>query len=129
MIGVGETYSPIKGIYRNDELTHVIGDKRDLIGVRTFHRPDDRVWLYELNATPQHVQTLFLGFAARIKKLESAPEFYHTFLNNCANGITRQTYEITDEPINWLDPRIVLLSDSRDHFIFITCSRLQSPHR
>jgi len=35
---VGETYSPLKGVYRNYELTHVIGDERDLIGVRTGHR-------------------------------------------------------------------------------------------
>ena len=103
-----ESYGPIKGVYRNYELTHVIGDERDLIGVRTVHRPNDRVWLYALNATPQQVQKLFLGFVDRIKHLESNPEFYHTFLNNCANGITRQTYELTPEPINWLDPRIVM---------------------
>lgn len=105
---IGESYSPLRGLYRNYELTHVIGDERDLIGVRTVHRPNDRVWLYELNATPQQVQQLFLGFVKRINKLQSDPEFYHTLLNNCANGITRQTYELTPEPINWLDPRIVL---------------------
>ena len=104
----GELYSPLKGVYRNYELTHVIGDERDLIGVRTVHRRGDRVWLYKLNATPPQIQQLFLRFAARIDSLETDPEFYHTFLNNCANGITRQTYELTPEPINWLDPRIVL---------------------
>ncbi len=104
----GELYSPLKGVYRNYELTHVIGDERDLIGVRTVHRPDDRVWMYKLNATPLQIQQLFLRFTKRIESLETAPEFYHTFLNNCANGITRQTYELTPEPINWLDPRIVL---------------------
>jgi len=113
----GESYGPIKGVYRNYEVTHVIGDERDLIGVRTVHRPEDRVWLYLLNATPQQVQQLFLGSAERIKHLESNPEFYHTFLNNCANGITRQTYELTPEPINWLDPRIVMPGFS-DSFAF-----------
>ena len=113
----GESFGPIKGLYRNYELTHVIGDERDLIGLRTVHRPYDRVWLYRLNATPQQVQQLFLGFADRIKTLESYPEFYHTLLNNCANGITRQTYELTPEPINWLDPRIVLPGFS-DQFAF-----------
>jgi hypothetical protein len=110
----GESYSPIEGVYRNYEVTHVIGDERDLIGVRTVHRPNDRVWLYPLKATPQQVQKLFLGFVDRINHLDSNPEFYNTFLNNCANGITRQTYELTPEPINWLDPRIVLpgFSDS-----------------
>ena len=73
--------------------------------------------MYRLNATPQQVQQLFLRFAQRIKDLESDPEFYHSFLNNCANGITRQTYELTPEPINWLDPRIVLPGFS-DQFAF-----------
>ena len=113
----GESYGPIKGVYRNYEVTHVIGDERDLVGVRTVHRPQDRVWLYALNATDEQVQQLFLGFVDRIKHLESNPEFYHTFLNNCANGITRQTYELTPEPINWLDLRIVMPGFS-DSFAF-----------
>ncbi|MDB4766290.1 DUF4105 domain-containing protein [bacterium] len=104
----GEVYGPVKGIYRNYELTHVIGDERDLIGVRTVHRPSDRVYMYKLNATPQQAQQLFVSFADRIAKLKQQPEFYHTFLNNCANGITSRTYELTPEPINWLDPRIVM---------------------
>ena len=113
----GESYGPVKGVYRNYEVTHVIGDERDLIGVRAVHRPQDRVWLYALNPTKEQVQQLFLGFVDRIKHLESNPEFYHTFLNNCANGITRQTYELTPEPINWLDLRIVMPGFS-DSFAF-----------
>ena len=104
----GETYSPIKGLYRNYEITHVIGDERDLIGVRTVYRPDDRVYMYRINATPQQAQQLFANFVERIQSLHAKPQFYHTLLNNCANGITGLTYELTPEPINWLDYRIVL---------------------
>ena len=103
-----ETYSPTKGLFRNYEVTHVIGDERDLIGVRTVYRPDDRVYLYRVNATPAQAQQLFSEFADRIQKLQASPQFYHTLLNNCANGITGLTYELTPEPINWLDSRIVL---------------------
>lgn len=105
---LGETYDPIKGLYRNYELTHVIGDERDLIGVRTVHRPDDRVYMYRVNATPEQAQHLFVKFADRIQSLQSSPQFYHSLLNNCANGITGLTYELTPEPINWRDSRIVL---------------------
>ena len=105
---LGETYSPLKGLYRNYEVTHVIGDERDLIGVRTVFRPDDRVYLYRVNATPAQAQQLFVEFAERIQKLRATPQFYHTLLNNCANGITGLTYGLTPEPINWLDSRIVL---------------------
>ena len=64
--------------------------------------------MYEVNATPQQVQRLFVDVARRINKLSDKPEFYHTFLNNCTNGIVYHTYELTPEPINWLDPRIVM---------------------
>ena len=103
-----ETYNPIRGLYRTYEMTHVVGDERDLFGVRTIHRPHDRVYLYRINANAEQVQELFQKLVERIAKLNQAPEFYNSVLNNCANGITRLTYELTPEPINWLDPRIVL---------------------
>ena len=112
---VGETFGPIKGLYRNYEITHVIGDERDLIGVRTVHRPDDRVYLYRLNATPEQSRELFRRFADRIAGLYKHPEFYHTLLNNCANGITRQTYDRTETPIRWMDYRIILPGYAADY--------------
>ena len=105
---LGEIYSPLKGLYRNYELTHVVGDERDLIGVRTVHRPLDRVYMYRINATPEQARQLLANFVERIQTLHSQPQFYHSFLNNCANGITGLTYELTPEPINWLDSRIVM---------------------
>lgn len=114
---VGEVYSPIRGLYRQFELLYVIGDERDLIGARTVVRELDRVHMYRVNATPQQVQKLLVDIAERINKLEARPEFYHTFLNNCTNGIVFHTYDLTPEPINWLDPRIVMPGYS-DRFAF-----------
>ena len=104
----GEEYSPITGLYRRFELMYVVGDERDLVGVRTIIRPSDRVYMYEVNATPEQTQQLFVNIANRIEQLRSEPEFYHTLLSNCTNGIVFRTYDLTPEPINWLDPRIVL---------------------
>lgn len=110
----GEAYDPIRGLYRCYEITHVIGDERDLIGVRTVHRPDDRVYLFQINSSPEQAQELFARFAKRINKLADQPEFYHSLLNNCANGITRQAYQLTPEPINWLDYRVLFPGYSGD---------------
>ncbi|MGB7347410.1 MAG: DUF4105 domain-containing protein [Pirellulaceae bacterium] len=104
----GEVYGPIRGLYRQFEVIYVIGDERDLIGSRTVLRPDDRVWMYEVNATPEQVQQLFVDIAHQTDSLREQPEFYHTLLRNCTNEIVTHTYELTPEPINWLDPRIVL---------------------
>ena len=104
----GEAYSPIKGIYRNFELNYVIGDELDLIGVRTVMRPQDRVWMFPINSDSKSVQMLFVDIAQRMNQLAEQPEFYSTFFNNCTNNIVVHTYELTAEPINAWDSRIVL---------------------
>jgi len=103
-----ESYSPIKGIYRNYELNYVMGDELDLIGVRTVMRPDDRVWMFPINSDAESVQALFESIAERMNQLAKQPEFYSTFFNNCTNNIVGHTYELTVEPINAWDPQIVL---------------------
>lgn len=104
----GEVYSPLRGLYRMYEVIYVIGDERDIIGKRTVMRPNDRVWMYRVNAAPNESQQLFVDIAQQANKLQTSPEFYHTILQNCTNEIVTHTYELTPEPINWLDPRIVL---------------------
>jgi hypothetical protein len=113
----GEAYSPIQGMYRQYELTYVVGDEKDLIGVRTVMRPEDRVFMYRANATPRQVQELFQAIATRANGLQDSPEFYNTFLNNCTNNIVWHTYKLTPQPVNWLDPRIVMPGFS-DRFAF-----------
>ena len=116
---IGETFSPLKGLYREYELIYVIADERDEIGARTVFRPDDRVYMYPVNANPRQVQQLFKDIAARMQQLKHAPEFYHSLLNNCTNNIVRHTYKLTPQPINWLDPRIVAPGYA-DRFAFST---------
>lgn len=112
-----EAYSPIAGLYREYELNYVFGDERDLIGVRTVMRPDDRVFMYPVNATPDQVQRLFNSISKRANQIGRRPEFYHTVLNNCMNGILRHTDKLTSEEINWFDPQILMPGYS-DHYAF-----------
>ena len=111
----GETYSPIRGMYRNYELIYVIGDERDLIGVRTVMRPNDRVYMYPTNASTKQAQDLFVEIAQRANKLRKHPEFYNSFLNNCANNLVSHAYKLTPEPINWMDP-LALIPGYTDRF-------------
>ncbi len=102
-----EAFSPVKGLFRQYELIYVVADERDEIGSRTVMRPNDRVFLYPVNAAPDEIQTLFRNVAQRINKLQDEPEFYHSLLNNCTNNIVLHTYDLTPDRIHWLDPRIV----------------------
>lgn len=104
----GESYSPLKGLYRNYELNYVFGTEEDLLGVRTLMRPNDRVYMHPVNASPEQVQQLFRNIAGRCNQIVERPEFYHSLLNNCMNGVLEHTYELTPEPISWTNPKVVL---------------------
>ncbi|MFK7821338.1 MAG: DUF4105 domain-containing protein [Planctomycetaceae bacterium] len=104
----GEVFSPIQGLYRQFELIYVIGDERDVIGVRTIHRPNDRVFLYPVNADAAHTQALFRDIARRAEAIREQPEFYHSLINNCTNNIAAHTNWLVDEPVSSADLQIVI---------------------
>lgn len=103
-----EQFSPIKGLYQQYELIYVIADEPDQIGSRTVLSPNDRVWMFPVNAEPLEVQTLFKSIADRVNRLSEHPEFYHSLTNNCTNNLVVHTYGLTPTKLDWLDPRVVL---------------------
>ena len=103
----GESFHPATGLYRQYELIYIFADERDEIGARTVLRPNDRVFMYPVNATPKQVGQLFVDIAGRMQKLQQQPEFYHSLMNNCTNNIVNHAYKFTPLPISSLDPRVV----------------------
>lgn len=83
---VGETYSILKGLLKRFEITYVIGDERDLIGVRT-ERQHDEVYVYPIRAEPAAVRALFEDMVTRATELAAEPEFYGSLRNNCTTAI------------------------------------------
>jgi Domain of unknown function (DUF4105) len=81
-----ESFSPLAGILRQYELAYIIGDERDLIGLRANHRRDD-VYLYKIKTTPQKMRALFLSMLERSNVVAQKPEFYNTLTNTCASNI------------------------------------------
>lgn len=82
----GETFSPLRGLLRQYELAYVIGDERDLVGLRANHRRDD-VFLYPVRATPQAMRALFVSMLERANQVAASPEFYNTLTNTCTSNI------------------------------------------
>ncbi len=82
----GETYSPVRGLNRNYEITYVVADERDIIQLRTAHRNAD-VYIYETVANPVQAQALFVDMLERANQLAQKPEFYNTISNNCTTNI------------------------------------------
>ena len=116
---VGESFSPLWGLFKRYEIMYVVGRERDLLGVRTVMRPDDRVFLYRANASPKRAQKLFLACCKSIRELNERPQFYDTLFNNCTNNIVYQTNRISPKQTQ-IDARNlnIVLPGYSDKFAF-----------
>ncbi|MBK6630544.1 MAG: DUF4105 domain-containing protein [Betaproteobacteria bacterium] len=94
----GESYSPLLGLLRQYELTYVIGDERDLIGLRANHRHDS-VYLYPIRTTPEKMRAMFISMLERANKLIEQPEFYNTLTSTCTTNIVRHINAIAPSRI------------------------------
>jgi hypothetical protein len=85
---VGEGFAPIASMFKQFELIYVVGDERDLVGVRAIHRQEP-IYLYRLNTSAEDARRLLLIYLARINELADRPEFYHLLTNSCTINIIR----------------------------------------
>ena len=85
---VGEGFAPVASLFKQFELIYVVGDERDIVGVRTNHR-HEAVYLYRLNTSADDARRLLLIYLARINELADRPEFYHLLSNSCTINIMR----------------------------------------
>ncbi len=85
---VGEGFAPIASLFKQFELIYVVGDERDLVGVRANHRRET-VYLYRLNVPAENARRLLLVYLDRINELADRPEFYHLLSNSCTINIIR----------------------------------------
>lgn len=86
----GQTYSALRGFFRQYELTYVVGDERDLVGLRARHR-GEQVYLYRLKADPRLIREVFLDYLATVNSLVCRPEWYNALTNNCTTNIRGHT--------------------------------------
>lgn len=98
----GETFSPLRGLLRQYELMYVLGDERDLIGLRANHRDDD-VYLYPIRATPQARRAMLVDVLKRANALAEKPEFYNTLTANCTSSIIEHVDHVAPRrvPATW----------------------------
>ena len=102
----GETYGMAKGLLRQFELMYVVAEERDAIGLRAVAWGDP-VHLYPIRADPAAIRAVFAGMMRRADALRTAPEFYHTFSNNCTTNILDAVNAVAARRIPY-GPRILL---------------------
>ena len=96
----GEEFSPWKGLLRRYELMYVVGDERDLLGLRANHRRDD-VYLYPARAPRQRVEAVFVSMLERANRLRREPEFYNTLTSTCTTNIVRHVNQLVPGRVPW----------------------------
>lgn len=82
----GEAYSALRGFFRQYELYYVVGDERDLIGLRTGHR-GEQVQLYRIGRSPTKGRELLLDYVREINALGERPRWYNALTQNCTTTI------------------------------------------
>jgi len=85
---VGRGFEPIASMFKQFELIYVVGEERDIVGVRAVHRRE-AVYLYHLNGPPADARRLLLVYLERINELADRPEFYNLLTNSCTINIIR----------------------------------------
>lgn len=89
---VGESYSSVRGFFRQYELIYVVADERDLVRLRTNYRRGETVYLYRLKVRSVEVlQKVFLDYLYYINRLYNQPEWYNALTGNCTTEIRGHT--------------------------------------
>jgi hypothetical protein len=83
----GESYSALRGFFRQFELTYVIADERDVVRLRTNYRQGEEVYLYRLRIKPERARAIFLEYLRRANELREHPEWYNAATDNCTTNI------------------------------------------
>lgn len=95
---VGESFSALKGLFKQYELMYVLGDEKDLVKLRSNYRKD-QVFIYPINTSKEKTKLMFLDMLNRANNLKQKPEFYNTLTNTCTTNLVRHTNNITPQKI------------------------------
>jgi hypothetical protein len=80
----GESYSALKGFFRQYELIYIAADERDVVRLRTNYREGENVYLYRLQVVSLgQLREAFLDYLGRMNGLRDRPEWYNAMTDNC----------------------------------------------
>jgi len=97
----GESYSAIRGFFKQYELIYIVADERDLIRLRTNYRGES-VYLYRLKTEPYVIKEVFLDYFKQINQLVEKPKWYNALTHNCTTTIRGHTKPYTkNRPFDW----------------------------
>src|SRR5262245_32293240 len=94
----GIPYQVIPSMFRRYQLIYVVGDGRDVVGLRgkIWRKP---VYFYPARTSYERKRAIFLDMMERAHSLEEHPEFYNLIFNNCMNNILYHMRRLGGRPL------------------------------
>lgn len=89
----GETYSIVRGMLREFEVTHVWATERDLVTRRVEHL-DYPLTRYRVDVPDEHLGRIFLQFLRETAALATTPRWYNTLITNCTSSLIRYVNQV-----------------------------------
>jgi hypothetical protein len=97
----GESYSAVRGFFRQFEVYYVVADERDVVRLRTDYR-GERVFLYRLRTPPEEARALLLDYLREINELAQRPRWYNALTHNCTTAIRYHARQVgLARPLDW----------------------------
>ena len=97
----GESYSAVRGFFRQYEVYYVVADERDVVGLRTNYR-GERVFLYRTKAKPAAARAILLDYLREINRLAEHPRWYNALTHNCTTAIRYHVQNVSPgRPWDW----------------------------
>src|SRR5438874_7740120 len=113
---VGQSYSALRGFYRQYALIYIPADERDVIRLRTSYRREE-VYLYHTTASAERARAIFLEYLKHLNRLHEHPEFYNAVTDNCTTNIRVANVVASGgeaPPCNWR----ILLNGKGDELLY-----------
>ncbi len=96
----GDHYSAIYGFFNKYELIYVVGDEKDLLGLRSV-QPGVDLYMYPVVTSKEKIAKLFTVLMQKVNELTVKPEFYNTLYSNCTTKLVDAVNVIADPKIPW----------------------------
>jgi hypothetical protein len=113
---VGQSYSAVRGFFRQYALIYIVSDERDVVRLRTNFRKGEEVYLFRTTVKPQFARKVFLDYLERVNQLHGSPEWYNAVTNNCTTNIDVSASQAQGTRTRW-DWR-VLLNGKMDEMLY-----------
>ena len=94
----GESFDPLKALFRRYELYYVVGDERDLVRLRSNYRKDS-VFVYKVATEPAKARALLEDMLHRANRLAERPEFYNTLTSTCTTNLVAHVNRIAPKRV------------------------------